>query len=194
VIGWYRFCKTNMRTVSRAILVVIALFVLGVAGTLVARSRSARVEPLGPATTNADLRIKEVNLEEEARGVRWRLRAEQALLYEESGRTLLRNPSVDVIQRGRTWTLAGEEGDVDRKSNNVEVRKNVVLRSSDGLTLETSVLRWDADARRLWTDAPVVLRRNGSTVEGFGLDVRMADEATTVGGRVRARFVLGGAR
>jgi len=67
----------------------------------------------------------------------------------------------------------------------------VVVTSSDGLRLETAVLRWEAEAKRLWTDAPVKLTRNGSIVLGSGLDVRMAEEATTISGPVRATFEIG---
>ena len=180
-----------MRTLARVILAVVAVFVVVVTTTLVVRSRSASVEPLsGPAPSTADLQIKHVDLEEEAQGVRWRLKADQALMYEHAGLTQLRKLTANIFQKERAWTIVGEEGDLDRKSNNVEVRKNVVVTSNDGLRLETSVLRWDAEHKRLWTDAPVKLSREGSTVSGSGLSVRMADESTTVHGRVRATFLV----
>src|SRR5437879_12036904 len=69
---------TDPRRLAGLILVVVAVFVVAVAGTLVAKSRTARVEATGGATSSADLRIKEVELEEVSGGVRWRLRAEQA--------------------------------------------------------------------------------------------------------------------
>ena len=87
--------------------------------------------------------------------MRWRLKAEQALMYDKEGVTQLRKLVANVYQRERAWTIMGEEGELDRSTNNVEVRRNVVVTSDDGLRLETSVLRWDADERRLWTDAPV---------------------------------------
>ena len=180
-----------MRSLARVIFAVVALFVVAVTVTLVARSRSAGVEPIGPALTTADLQVKEVDLEEEAKGVRWRLKAEQALIYDKEGVTQLRKLVANVYQRERAWTIMGDEGELDRSTNNVEVRRNVVVTSDDGLRLETSVLRWDANERRLWTDAPVVLSRRGSVVRGTGLDVRMADETATVTGRVRATFSLG---
>jgi LPS export ABC transporter protein LptC len=76
----------------------------------------------------------------------------------------------------------------------VEIRRNVVVTSSDGLRLDTSVLRWDAAQQRLWTDAPVTLSRGASVVRGSGLEVKIDDEATTVSGRVRATFDLSGRR
>ncbi|HUF90786.1 MAG TPA: LPS export ABC transporter periplasmic protein LptC [Candidatus Limnocylindria bacterium] len=179
-----------MRNLARGILAIVALFVVLVAGTLVAKSRANRVEPLDalPSTT-ADLQIKEVDLEEETRGVRWRLKAEQALMYEKEGQTKLRNLAVQVYQQQRLWTIVGEEGDLDQNTKNVEIRGAVVLTSSDGMRLETTVMRWDAAGKVMWTDAPVTLSRDGSVVRGSGLKVHMDDEVTTVSGRVRATFV-----
>jgi LPS export ABC transporter protein LptC len=177
-----------MRHIARGILVVVALFVLAVGGTLVVRSRAVRVEPIEPSPTTADLRIKEVDIEEDARGVRWRLTAEQAEVYESEGRTTLRRLAVDVFERDRSWTIVGDEGDLFQKEKHVEIRRNVVVSSSDGVRLETSVLRWDGAGRRLWTDAPVTLSRERSVIRGSGLEVRLGDERTTVTGPVHARF------
>ena len=184
----------NIPSLARAILVIVAVFVVAVGATLVVRKRTARVEPSGPAATNADLRIKEVDLEEVTKGVRWQLRAEQALMYEQEGRTNLRNLTVRVFQKDRSWTILGEEGDLDQKSKNVEVRRNVVITSSDGLRMDTSIIRWDADAQRLWTDEPVTLSRDGSVIQGTAFDMTTDDENATVAGRVRATFANSSAR
>src|SRR6185503_17674674 len=142
-----------MHTLARVILAVVAVFVVIVTATLVVKSRTATVEPLsGPAVTTADLQIKHVDLEEEAQGVRWRLKADQALMYDQAGLTQLRKLTANIFQKDRAWTIVGEEGDLDRASKNVEVRQNVVVTSNDGMRLETSVLRWDAESKRLWTD------------------------------------------
>jgi LPS export ABC transporter protein LptC len=170
------------------ILAVVAVFVVGVAGTLVAKSRTVRVEPAGPPATSADLHIKEVELEEVSGGVRWRLKAEQALVFEPQGRTVLKKIAVNVFERDRSWTIVGDEGDLFQQTGNVEIRRNVVLTGSDGFRLETSVLRWQGAGLRLWTDAPVRLSTAGTVVNGTALEVRMGDETTTVAGPVRATF------
>jgi LPS export ABC transporter protein LptC len=180
-----------MRNLARVILAVVVVFVVAVTMMLVVRSRSTGVESLGPSPSTADLHIKEVDLEEEARGVRWRLKAEQALMYDKAGQTQLRKLVANIYQRERAWTIVGDEGELDRNTKNVEVRRNVVVTSNDGVRLETAVLRWDAAGQRLWTDTPVTLSRNGSVVRGSGLDVRLDDEATTITGPVRATFELG---
>jgi LPS export ABC transporter protein LptC len=181
-----------MRRLASRILVVVALFVVAVVGLLLVRSRTVPGEALGPTPSAADLSIKDVELHEEtAGGAHWRLRADQAQIFEGEGRTALRQLTVHVQHEGRAWTIVGDEGDFFNASRDFEVRRNVVLTADDGLRLETSVLRWDGARRRLWTDAPVRLTRPGSVVHGTGLVVRTEDEATTVEGPVTARFVGG---
>jgi LPS export ABC transporter protein LptC len=180
-----------MHNLARFILAVVVVFVIAVAGVLVVRSRSARVESIGPSPSSADLQIKEVDLEEDSKGVRWRLKASQALMFDKARLTQLRNLVADIYQQDRSWTIVADEGELDRATNNVEVRRNVVVTANDGLRLETAVLRWDSKDKRLWTDAAVTLTRNGSVVRGTGLDVRLAEEATTITGPVRATFVTG---
>lgn len=179
----------DIRRVAGAILAAVLLFVVILAVTLVVRSRMVEVESLGPATASADLRIKEPEVEEVSGGVKWRLKAAQALVFEGEGRTALERISVHVFERDRTWTIVGDEGDLFQETGNVELRRNVVLTASDGLRLETSVLRWQGVEKRLWTDAPVKMTRDGTVADGTALDVRMRDEMTTLAGRVHATFL-----
>jgi LPS export ABC transporter protein LptC len=180
-----------MRRLAHVILAVVVAFVLVVAATLYTRTRAREVEPVvGPAPVKADLNVKEVRIEEEAGKVRWRLTAEQALMWEEQGggRTELRRVNVEVDEPDRSWSIVGDMGEYLQKERKIELRGNVVVTSSDGLRLETDVLRWDGNDRRLWTDRPVTLSSRTGVVRGQTLEVAMASDATTIGGRVRARF------
>jgi LPS export ABC transporter protein LptC len=180
-----------MRRLAHVILAVVVAFVLVVAATLYTRTRSREVEPVvGPAPVKADLNVKEVRIEEEAGKVRWRLTAEQALMWDEqgAGRTELRRLKVEVDEPERSWTIVGDQGEYLQKEQKIELRGNVVVTSSDGMRLETEVLRWSGDERRLWTDTPVTLSSRGGVIRGRRLEVAMASDATTISGRVRARF------
>lgn len=179
------------RLVAAAILGMVVVFVLAVAGTLIAKSRTPPAETAGSVASSADLRIKEAQIEEVTAGVRWRLKAEQALMFDAEGRTALRSIDVDVFERDRTWSIVGEEGDLFQATKNLEIRKNVVLTSSDGVRLETSVLRWQGAEKRLWTDAPVRISRGGAVADGSALEVRTAEDYTILGGRVHAVFTDG---
>lgn len=178
----------NHRLAHRVLLIVVAVFVLAVAGTLITRSRSVHMETTGAAPSSADLAIKEVRLQEESPGRRWQLVADEAAVFEQEGRTALKNITVHVRDRERSWTIVGQEGDLFKQTQDFEIRDQVVVTSDDGVRLETAVLRWHNEDRRLWTDAPVRILREGTVVQGRGLDVRMADDVTTVKGPVRATF------
>src|SRR5687767_4839199 len=112
-----------MHRLASRILIVVGIFVLAVTGVLIARSRAVRIESLEPTTSKADLSIKEVQLEEQSVGVRWQLKADQALVFESEGRTSLFKVDLRVQERDRSWTVVGEEGDLFRESKNLEVRR-----------------------------------------------------------------------
>jgi len=176
------------RFVAAAILGMVVVFVFAVAGTLIAKSRVPPAEAPGTVASRADLRIKEPQIEEVTNGVRWRLKAEQALMFDGEGRTALRTIVVDVFEPDRSWNIVGEEGDLFQATKNLEIRKNVVVTSSDGIRLETSVLRWQGAEKRLWTDAPVRVSRGGAVANGSALELLMSEEYSTMAGRVHAIF------
>jgi LPS export ABC transporter protein LptC len=176
-----------MQRLASRILIVVAVFTVVITGILIARTRGTRIESDGGAATNADLSIKALQLEEDSGGMRWQLNADQALVYEDEGRTWLRRVNVKVDERNRSWIIVGEEGSLD-KAKNLEIRNNVVMTSDDGLRLETSVLRWNSGEKRLWSEKPVRIVRGGAVINGTAFDVKMSDEATTISGPVRAVF------
>jgi len=187
-----------MRKAPLIILSLVVVFLSVVVGVLVHRARTPRAIPTEPAATNADYRLKQVRLQETARdGSRWQLDAEYSETFEERNTTSMKKVTIKVDQSAksagsaRTWTVTGDEGDLNQETKNVELRGNVVLVSSDGLRLETERLRWDAEAQRAWTTEPVTIYRSGAVVRGTGFESRVAEEATSIKGRVRATFKRG---
>ena len=180
--------KTTPQQISGFVLAGVALFAVIVASLLFVKGRLAR-QPEDTPPTQADYSIKQVRLQELGSGAsRWRLVADQAEIFEQEGKTLMRKVTITIEEPSQTWTVTGEEGDLIDATKDVEVRKNVVLVSSDGLRLETDTLRWDAKERRVWTTDPVTIFRGGAVVKGRGLDAWMSDERTQVKGRLRATF------
>lgn len=183
--------RLTPRRLSVTILAVVVLFTLGVVTLLVVKGRPPR-EPADFAPTKADFRIKEIRLQEQGSGkTQWRLVADQAEVFEREGKTLMRKVTITIQEPDRTWTVTGDEGDLWEGTNDVELRRNVVLRASDGLRLETDRLRWHAKERRVWTRDPVTIRRQGAVVRGQGLDAWLSDERTRVQGPLRATFSKG---
>jgi LPS export ABC transporter protein LptC len=181
--------KLHTQRISRIIFVSVTLFVVVIVGVLVLRGRGAQSLPAEPVDTKADYRIKEVNLQEEMKdGVRWQLQADQAESFQQAGKTILRKVRIEIHEPDRSWTVTGDEGEMVEASKDVELKGHVILISSDGMRLETTRLRWDADTKRAWTDEPVTVYQRGAVVKGQGLDARVGDRNTQIRGRIRATF------
>jgi LPS export ABC transporter protein LptC len=187
-----------MRKAPFIILTLVVVFLSVVVGVLVHRARIPRALTTEPVASGADYRLKQVHLQEQGRdGSRWQLDAEYSETFEEQSKTTMKKVTVKVDQpskgdRGsRSWTVTGDEGDLNQETKNVELRGNVVLISSDGLRLETDRLRWDAEAQRAWTEDPVVIYRAGAVVRGTGFESKVAEEISSIKGRVRATFKKG---
>lgn len=178
-----------MRRLSFAIIVVVLLFVGGVAGILVVRGRAVRADRPEAPPSSADYRIKEVRLQERGSGdVEWQLDAAVAEVFEQQGKTAMRDVTITIVEPDRTWTVTGDEGELFEASKDVVLRKNVVLVASDGFRLETESLHWLAKDRRVWTKDPVTIFRNDAVIRGEGLEALMGEERTAVRGRIRATF------
>jgi len=187
-----------MRKAPFIILTFVVVFLSVVVGVLVHRARTPRALQTEPVATNADYRLKQVHLQEQGRdGSRWQLDAEYSETFEEQSKTTMKKVTIKVDRPAkgqdvsRSWTVTGDEGDMNQQTKDVELRGHVVLISSDGLRLETDRLRWDAAAQRVWTDEPVTIYRTGAVVRGTGFESRVAEEISSIKGRVRATFRRG---
>jgi LPS export ABC transporter protein LptC len=183
-----------MDRIAAGITLGVILFVTVVVGVLIVRGHRASAPRQEVVSSQADQEIKEIHIQEDAKGgaYRWSLDAERAESFPGTGKTLLRKVTIGVEESGRRWKVTSDEGDLAQETRNVELRGKVVLVSSEGLRVETTVLRWSNAEGRAWTDQPVTIYRGGGVVKGTGLETRPNEEITLVRGRVTATF--GGAK
>jgi len=172
----------------------VILFVTVVVGVLIVRGHRASAPRQEVVSSQADQDLKEIHIQEDAKGgaYRWSLDAERAESFPGTRKTLLRKVTIGVEEAGRRWKVTSDEGDLAQETRDVELRGRVVLVSSEGLRVETTVLRWSNADGRTWTDQPVTIYKGGGVVKGTGLEVRPNEEITLVRGRVTATF--GGAK
>lgn len=176
-----------MRKLPLVILGCVALFLTVVVGVLFTKARGPKRELAEPTQTKADYRIKEVHLQEEDRGhARWQLDADYGEVFEGQGKTVMKKVTIRVNEPTRAWTVVGDEGNLANDTQDVELRGNVVVVSSDGLRMETESLNWTAKEQRAWSNDAVTIWRGGVVVRGQGFESRVRDEATVIKGRVRA--------
>ncbi len=184
----------HMDRIAAGITLGVILFVTVVVGVLIVKGHRASTPRQEIVSSQADQEIKEIHIQEDAKGgaYRWSLDAERAESFPGTGKTLLRKVSIGVEESGRRWKVTSDEGDLAQDTRNVELRGRVVLVSSEGLRVETTVLRWSNAEARAWTDQPVTIYKGGGVVKGTGLEARPSEEITLVRGRVTATF--GGAK
>src|SRR5262245_31595095 len=119
------------------------------------RTRAPRSKKFVSSQTDQDFR--EINIQEAANagGYRSRLDAERSATFSGSGETLRRKVTIGVEEPGRKWKVTSDEGDLIQDTRDVELRGNVVLVSSEGLRVETTVLKWMNADGKIWTEQPV---------------------------------------
>ncbi|HLC42472.1 MAG TPA: LPS export ABC transporter periplasmic protein LptC [Methylomirabilota bacterium] len=174
-----------MKRVSLVLFVGVGLFIIIVATLMVIRGRGVSPLPEEAGASRADFRIKEVHLQEAAEGgVRWKLDADQAEVFEQEGKTVMQKVTITILQPDRTWTITSEHGDLKNDSKNVRLQGNVVALSSDGVRLSTESLQWAAEPKKLWTNDPITIVRGETSIRGEALDVLVGEERAVVKGRV----------
>jgi LPS export ABC transporter protein LptC len=179
-----------MERAAAGITLAVILFVTVVIGVLIVKGHQSSAPREEIVSTQADQEIREIHIQEDAKGggYRWRLDAERAETFPGTGKTLLRKVTIGVEEPGRKWKITSDEGDLIQDTRDVELRGNVVLVSSEGLRVETTVLKWMNADGKVWTEQPVTIYRSGGVVKGTGLDAMPSQEIAIVRGRVQATF------
>lgn len=182
--------KLHMDRAAAGITLAVILFVTVVVGVLIVKGHRASTPREEVVSTQADQEIREIHIQEDAKGggYRWRLDAERAESFPGTGKTLLKKVTIGVEEPGRRWKVTSDEGDLVQDTRDVELRGNVVLVSSEGLRVETTVLKWLNTEGKVWTEQPVTIYRSGGVVKGTGLDAMPSQEIAVVRGRVTATF------
>jgi LPS export ABC transporter protein LptC len=179
-----------MDRVAAGITLGVILFVTVVIGVLIVRGHQARVPREKVVSSQADQQIKEIHLQEDAKSgaYHWSLDAEQAETYPGTGKTFLRKVTIRVEDADRRWKVTSDEGDLIQDTRDVELRGHVVLISSEGMRVETTVLKWLNAEGKASTAEPVTIYRSGGVVKGTGLEATPSQETTVVRGRLTATF------
>ena len=176
-----------MRRWSTVFLVCFVALVAGLGGVITWKVMGRRAAaPPAQSAAQADYQIKEIHINETLEGnLRWTLDADQAEVFDKEQRTVMKKVVVKVFTKDSTWTVTGDEGTLDNEKRDVSLEGNVVVTSSEGLTLRTTELAWRNADRNLLSDAPVEIKRAGTTITGQGLDLRMQDETAVLQKKVR---------
>lgn len=105
--------------------------------------------------------------------VQWKVEAQQAHLYEDEKRAVLRNVQITLYGvQGRELMLTGEEGTLDTDTKNFMLanRDNpIVIETESGYVIRTNHLNWIDSRREIQTSDPVAIDGHGLQITGRGL-------------------------
>jgi len=148
----------------------LALLVLGAALIGCARDEPDRLagEKSKPLP---DQVISEFGLTETSMGRKdWHMEAGKAYIYEK--RNILETEVVEVTffdEDGAVKSvLKADYARLDRNTDDMEARGNVVVTGSDGVKLETETLNWQSETRQISSDDSVTVYRNEDILTGWG--------------------------
>ena len=176
-----------MRRLSTIFLICFLAVLAGLSGVVAWKVIARRApEPVRQPPQQAEYQIKDVRINETLDGnLRWTLEADQAEVYDQRGITVMRKVVIQVFSRDGSWTVTSDEGTLHNDKRDVRLKGNVVITSSEGLEMRTPTLAWRNEKRTLDTEDAVQIQRDGTTISGQGLLVRMQEETAHIHKSVR---------
>ena len=115
--------------------------------------------------------ISDFRITETASGKKeWKMAASKAYIYDSRGLLETEDMEVEFFDEdGRVKsTLVADRGVINRGTDDMEARGNVVVTSNSGVTLETETLLWLSKTRKIVSDDPVRVLRGGDVLTGVG--------------------------
>ncbi|MFC1799364.1 LPS export ABC transporter periplasmic protein LptC [Candidatus Eisenbacteria bacterium] len=115
--------------------------------------------------------ISEFGLTETSMGRKdWHMEAEKAYVYDK--RNVLETDVVEVTffdEDGSIRSvLKADYARLNRSTDDMEARGNVVVTGADGVKLETQALNWQSETRQIASDDSVTVYRNEDILTGWG--------------------------
>ena len=100
---------------------------------------------------------------------KWNLEAEGADLSKDPIIKLY-NVKLSIFEKQKVTTrLTGEQGDINKKTEDIHLEKNVIGKRVDGTQIKTTYIDWMAKTETFNTEAKVFITRKNIELTGHGL-------------------------
>jgi LPS export ABC transporter protein LptC len=115
--------------------------------------------------------------------------AGSAATYRDRGVIIAKDVALDFFdEEGEVYShLTAREGEIESATNNMVARGNVVVTTTNGTRIETEVLKYINDPRKIVSDELVTVSRAGDVLSGIGFESDPSLEHFEFRQRVRAR-------
>lgn len=140
---------------------------------------------------DADVKIGQFSVVQSHEGVkRWELKAGRAEIFEKDQKALLEKVAVTIqTPQGVALFIEGDAGSINTRTKDFYLEKKespMVIRFSNGYTIETPALSWLNDQEMIVAEGPAHI--TGPQIEIAGSELRVAPEnqEVTISGHVQA--------
>lgn len=106
---------------------------------------------------------------DEGNNKKWEMEGENAAISTDN--IDLTNVKANIYEKSQVIDIKADKGFINKANQKVSLRKNVIVKDSQGGVLYTDILNWDQKKDVIWTDAYLKLVKNGNEVVGTGGEV-----------------------
>jgi LPS export ABC transporter protein LptC len=151
---------------------LIAVFCCAICAGVSGCEKDSGSSPEKALVQTPDQEVGNFSLTESVAGTKkWTLWAEWAAIYNEKAKVNARNVRIDFFEEdgSKFSELKADSGILSQKTNDMEARGNVVVRTEDGITLETGYLSWLNLSQKIVSDDFVKITQGTDVLTGYGL-------------------------
>ncbi len=163
--------EKDFRTKNNAIKTILILVLLGITGFLawnfIIKTNDEMSDMWQDQFSNisADLTLENVKYSRlTPEGTKWTVRAARAMLYENSDIMDLDDVTITFVKNQGKIVIVADKGSYNRKNDMVSLKKNVIVKFKNGERLYAYVLNYSEKKQLIWSDEPVVLKRDDGLV------------------------------
>jgi LPS export ABC transporter protein LptC len=157
----------SLRVAGPPLVWIAALFL-----ALGCQSRPAST-PSGAEVRLPDQEARDFTLTESSEGKKnWTLYASYAAMYNNQSLVDAKTVRIEFFDKKgqRFSTLVADQGLVHQRTNDLEARGHVVVRTESGIVMNTDSLRWRNAAAKIVSDGFVRVTRKHDVVTGYGFE------------------------
>jgi LPS export ABC transporter protein LptC len=122
----------------------------------------------------------------------WEADADQIEVFEEKNRTrilkLQKQIKMVLYMDKDVLTCYADEAQISDQAKRVDLLGNLMAESQQGIVVRTDSVQWFPQEKKLRTDKPVTVVRQGLTVQGLGMEADLALEEVRILSNISSSF------
>ena len=183
----------SMGIPKKAKIAAITLMILVLAGAILfalLRVPGKKENMVKILPNDADIRIADFFYTEVGKDdLCWEVKAKTAQYQKKQNLALFDQVEMKLItQKGKTFVMTGDKGEMRTDSKDVEIRGHVVTTADTGEKFFTDYLRYSDALKKIHTDAPVLMESSRMKIQGVGLSILIDKGELSLTSGVKAKI------